>query len=496
MSLINQNVNIYDSEDSFFVDICFYFDNTKKRDIALSDRLKYFYQKTNMCDNGCKQKSFNLSTQRAECDCQYNDIEAEEKKNELIKENEVLDIVAGDVLEMINTSNLFIVKCYKYIFAHINKSFGAIISLILLVLNIGFTVLFYLLELTKVKVYVYKLTEDYITYLTKSKSEPPKKKKKKFNKDENKDDIINSIKSDYTNVIIHEGKQQNFKNSDAQLSNNKLKGSSKSIIEIYDDKSKKTFADEKYFHKEDKNYLDTCKKNEDFFEEYLSTSLDDLEFDDAIVKDKRAFCQYFCEDFTENQNIAYTFYATDPIRPRSIKIILFIFNLILNFVINALFITEDYISMLYHLDEEDSFFSFIPRSISRFIKTTIVGEVIEYVADFFLIEESKIKSFFRREKNNKIALKQNVVIFTKELQKRYLSLIIFVFIIIVISFFYLLCFNYVYPYTQVEWVKTSIMVIIIRQILSCFVIFLETCLRFLSFKVKSEKLYKFSKILK
>ena len=80
MSLINQNVNIYDSEDSFFVDICFYFDNTKKRDIALSDRLKYFYQKTNMCDNGCKQKSFNLSTQRAECDCQYNDIEAEEKK--------------------------------------------------------------------------------------------------------------------------------------------------------------------------------------------------------------------------------------------------------------------------------------------------------------------------------------------------------------------------------------------------------------------------------
>ena len=152
--------------------------------------------------------------------------------------------------------------------------------------------------------------------------------------------------------------------------------------------------------------------------------------------------------------------------------------------------------MLYHLDKEDSFFSFVPRSISRFIKTTIVGEVIQYVADFFLIEESKIKSFFRREKNNKIALKQNVVIFTKELQKRYLSLIIFVFVIIVISFFYLLCFNYVYPYTQIEWIKTSIMVIIIRQILSCLIIFLETCLRFLSFKFKSEKLYKISKVLK
>ena len=152
--------------------------------------------------------------------------------------------------------------------------------------------------------------------------------------------------------------------------------------------------------------------------------------------------------------------------------------------------------MLYHLDSEDSFFSFVPRSISRFIKTTIVGEVIECVADFFLIEESKIKSFLKREKDNKIAVKQNVINFIKELKKRYLSLIILVFVIILISFFYLLCFNYVYPYTQMEWIKTSVMVIIIRQILNCLIIFLSSSFRFLSFKCKSEKLYKISKILK
>ena len=92
--------------------------------------------------------------------------------------------------------------------------------------------------------------------------------------------------------------------------------------------------------------------------------------------------------------------------------------------------------MLYHLDEEDSFFSFVPRSIARFIKTTIVGEVIDYVAEFFLMEERKIKSFFRREKDNKIALKENSIIFIKELKKRYLSFIILVFVFLVISFFY------------------------------------------------------------
>ena len=150
--------------------------------------------------------------------------------------------------------------------------------------------------------------------------------------------------------------------------------------------------------------------------------------------------------------------------------------------------------MLYHLDEEDSFFTFIPRSISRFIKTTIVGEVIGYITSFFFIEEKKIKSFFKREKDNKIALKQNVIMLIKELKKRYLAFIIIVFVIILISFFYLLCFNYVYPYTQMEWIKTSIMVIILRQILSCLIILLEAILRFLSFKIKSEKMYKFSKL--
>ena len=39
-----------------------------------------------------------------------------------------------------------------------------------------------------------------------------------------------------------------------------------------------------------------CQK---FFDEYLATSLDDLEFDDALVKDPRTFCEYFIESLKE-----------------------------------------------------------------------------------------------------------------------------------------------------------------------------------------------------
>ena len=67
------------------------------------------------------------------------------------------------------------------------------------------------------------------------------------------------------------------------------------------------------------------------------------------------------------------------------------------------------------------------------------------------------------------------------------------FIIFGFSFYYVLCFNYVYPKTQMEWIKSSILIFIIMQILSVIKCILETIFRFLSFKYESEKLYKISK---
>ena len=77
----------------------------------------------------------------------------------------------------------------------------------------------------------------------------------------------------------------------------------------------------------------------------------------------------------------------------------------------------------------------------------------------------------------------------------FLIFIIVIFVILFISFYYLLCFNYVYPKTQKEWIKASITIFVIMQILSVLKCLLETSLRFLSFRCKSEKLFKICKLL-
>ena len=111
-----------------------------------------------------------------------------------------------------------------------------------------------------------------------------------------------------------------------------------------------------------------------------------MEYDDAIIKDQRKFCEYFIECLKEKQMITYTFISSDPIRIRIIKIMLFILNIVLYFVVIGLFFSEEYISELYNLDKEDGFFDYIPRSIDKFIYTTMISIVIGYIVDCFFLD--------------------------------------------------------------------------------------------------------------
>ena len=56
---------------------------------------------------------------------EFNDI----ANSNLIKENAALESVVGDALDIINASNILVLKCYKYIFKRFKESIGGIISI-------------------------------------------------------------------------------------------------------------------------------------------------------------------------------------------------------------------------------------------------------------------------------------------------------------------------------------------------------------------------------
>ena len=230
-------------------------------------------------------------------------------------------------------------------------------------------------------------------------------------------------------------------------------------------------------------------------EEYMQTDLDDMDYDDAVKKDKRKFSTYLYDKLKSSQIILNTFYHDEPLRPKPIKILLFILDIDLYFLVNGLFFNEEYISEVYHIEEEETFFSFIPRAWNRFLYTTVVGGVVNYVIDCFFIEEKKIKGIFKREKDNTLFLKYETINVIKELNKRYSYFIILSYIVTIFTWYYVSCFNYVYKYSRIEWIKSTIVINIIMQIISVLTCLLESIIRFLGFKLKSEKIYKISLLL-
>ena len=128
--------------------------------------------------------------------------------------------------------------------------------------------------------------------------------------------------------------------------------------------------------------------------------------------------------------------------------------------------------------------------MDRFLYTTLVGVILNYIIDCFFVEEKKLKRILKREKDSEIILKYEITQIFKIIKKRYLYFIIISFIITILTWYYIFCFNNIYPHMKSDWIKSSIVIIFIMQILSIMLCLLEAILRFLSFKCKSEKIFK------
>ena len=309
--------------------------------------------------------------------------------------------------------------------------------------------LYFFMDLPKIKTYIFSITKKYLSFFNYSKKEnksfPPKKnvkfKKRKNKKINEENNYLYNLRN-ISNNIINKNKSNKSRNEfDEKNSENKK------IISFSTRKELNLTISENEIHlTSQKENLDEKKK--EFFKEYFPISPDDMKIDDAILYEKRTFCEYFVECLKQKQIITYTFFAHDDLRPRTIKIIYFTLNLIYIFVSNGLFFSESVISDLFKANESENFFTFFLRSYKTIIYDILADIPFEFLVDLLLIEEKNLKDILKIEKYDKDILNQKINKFIKYVQIRNVAFIIISFIILLFSFFYLLCFNYVYSYSQ------------------------------------------------
>ncbi len=509
--LAEQGIDVFDNDNKFYSDICVQY-AIHERDVAIKDRIRTISPNLTLCDEGCESKGVNLTTMTSICTCNLDKI----MSNNIITDNALVGGVIEEAKELISQSNLLVLQCYKDLFKKEKFiiCYGAFIVFGLVFFQFILTMTFCFVGMPKLQKYYFDMGEFYLKNISSKSNEGNNKVKNKskdiFKKSKKKHDAPPKKESSNGKRKSKLKNSQNNDISSATPVKSFKKGSNYSNVPIMD-----KYTDEKngesYFNGGENDGRGRLPKNDEYdMEEYLATAVEDMDYDDAIKKDKRTFCNYFADSLKDRQIFFNTFISVDHIKPRSIKIILFLLNVDLYFLVNGLFYSEDYVSEVYHLyiDDEGSikkdvngneikegFFDFVTRSVSRFLYSILVSIVLGYIIDCFFVEEKKIKGIFLREKDNSINLKSEIAEVTRNIKKRYSIFIGFSFFVLLLSFYDFSCFNNVYVYMKIEWIKSSLMIIIIMQVVSVLIVFLETSIRFMSFSCKSEKLYKLSKWL-
>ena len=223
----------------------------------------------------------------------------------------------------------------------------------------------------------------------------------------------------------------------------------------------------------------------------LNPLFDETDLDEVIENDKRTFFQYFCDNLKHTQILINTFFVTEYIRPRNLKIILLILTLELYFTVNALFYNEDYLSELFHTNKKEKIYSFIPRRLNHFVYISLVNGIISYLFGFFSENEENLERIFKKIKRGK-SDKSELMSYINSLRKLFVGFIILNVIVSIFCILYISCFNIVYPYIRKEWIYSSVFILIIMQVINISLTFFQAFVRYLAIKFKSLKLFKLS----
>jgi hypothetical protein len=352
---------------------------------------------------------------------------------------------------------------------------------------------------------------NFLIYIKKKESAPPKKsgetKKVKFSNEKiiktqnkTKKNKNKKYKANKTETSPKIGNKNDNKINSINLNNSTIRSfnsnkNTKSNITVFTLPNKQNKLDDKIssdlissVSKSNLVYLNEFKID---MENYLQTELENLAFEEVKERDDRKFGEYFSDQIKSNLLIVDIILNKDAFKPRTIRILLFIINIDFYLFINALFINEEFISEVFN-SNNDNFFSFLPRCIDRIFYTILFKAILNYIIDFFFIEEKKIKIIMKSKSNTIEDVKNKINQIMEKVLKRYFFFIFFSFIITLFSLYYITCFNYRYYYITNEWIKSSIFIIILMEIVSFVTILIESSLRFLSLKFNSEKFYKLS----
>ena len=424
VNIEENNLFKYNSSHEYYNDICYNYGTESKTDIIIKDRRNEFMNgNMSLCENNCNYNGYDNKSKKALCECNI-------KINFPLVSEIVInkDRLLSNFKDIKSTINMNIMKCYYTLFTikGLIKNSGNYILGIFLLFTIILALLFKIRGFDTIKSYINQIIKK-----TSDKNEEEiiniKVKKKKKNKHK-----VNIMKT-ASDIIDKSSSVSNFKNS---------------LKDVENKKNNKNISDINNYIKKEGNILTNNIILNEISINYNDYELNNLNYNDALILDKRTYTQYYFSLLKTKHIIIFTFYTKNDYNSRIIKIILFIFAISLYMTVNALFFNDATIHKIY---EDQGKFDFIYQ-IPLILYSSIITNCINTIIKFLSLSEANIIQI-KKEKGNIIEKSCNLL---KCLVIKFIVFFILIFLFLILFWYYLSCFGAVYSNTQIHLLKDTL----------------------------------------
>ena len=160
--LNEQGYDLFDGNNSFYIDPCTQYTSENGTDVSLSDRKDYYYNEDIvLCEDSCKYINLNTTTEKAHCECEvknsinfYNDQEFSPK------------ILLENFYKVDTYSNFEVLFCFKLVFSSngLKKNICFYILLVLFICFLTSMIINLFKALKKIDEIIFKIFQDRFMY--------------------------------------------------------------------------------------------------------------------------------------------------------------------------------------------------------------------------------------------------------------------------------------------------------------------------------------------
>ena len=434
--LYKQNIDVFNSNDSFFNDNCYEFSDDElktKRDITIIDRRKKYYQNITLKRENCEYSSTEISTMRVSFKCS-------------VKSNNNIMYFSGkktsEFPSPLSNSTFSVVLCLDKIgkISLMAKNIGNYIMMSICILQ---TIIFLVYLCKRKNLYSYFLNRE-------EEKELPENSK------ESLEEITNKSKKTEGSIFIYEKpkilNQIGMQNKTSDITVSRKNSDTTDIQRDVDNND---------------NYYDS------------------LGFSESIIYDTRPFSSLVLKTLKKNSSL-YLLFSNNHNTIKTVVASTSLFFISISFFFNALYYNSTYISHLYF--EGYDFIFELPKYLLSSASTLGVKVIIDLIAmKSFPIMNSINKDIYKNAKTKR-----------KYISRMKRCNCISLFIINITSFFswlFISTFCCIYVNTQRFWLFGSLVSLVIDNIIALLLSILCTLLRLISFKCNNEFFYHMAKLI-